>query len=375
MGITIVHKSGKGPARKGAGKALILAGGAITGASFMAGGLKALNDYLDGFSVADFDMYVGISAGSLLAAPLAGGIPPEEILKSLDGTSKKFTKFSAWHYYFPNFLEFLTRPASFAKKLFKDGDASQIHELLPSGIFDNGPIEHYIRKNIENNGLTNSFRSTLKATGKRLYVVACALDDAKREVFGPDEKSDVEISKAIQASTALPGFYKPVRIDGVDYIDGGVQETAAIDLAIGKGAELIVCYNPFRPHTREGRLAGEGIMAVLSQIFRTFFHDRLHVTIEKFRNDPNFKGDIMLVEPKDDDKAFFDLNPLMFSNRIRAACLGFESVMGSIEEHYGNVRDIFARYEIKMTKKRVARESGFLKNAGGDAEKLRKILE
>jgi len=376
MGITIVQKSSGRQARKGAKKALILAGGAITGASFMAGGLKALNDYIKDSSVADFDVFVGISAGSLLAAPLVGGISPEEMLKAFSGRSKKFSKFSVWHYYYPNIYEYLSRPLDFTKKILaKKYDASSIAEILPSGLFDNSPIEHYIRKNIENNDLTNSFRSTKKATGKSLYVVASALDDAKRVVFGPDERTDVPISKAIQASTAMPGFYKPVRIDGVDYVDGGVQQTAAIDIAVEKGAELIVCYNPFRPHTKEGRISGEGIMAVLNQIFRTFFHDRLHVAVEKFKNDPNFKGDIILVEPKDDDKAFFDLNPLLFSNRIKAACLGFQSVMGSIEEHYDEVKGIFTKYGIELTKQRVGRELDFLKEAGDDSEKLRKILE
>lgn len=375
MGITIVQKSNLKKIRPNAKKALILAGGAVTGASFMAGGLKALNDYLKDFSVIDFDTFIGISAGSLLAAPLAGGIGPEEMLKSFDGTSEQFSKFSAWHFYWPNINELMVRPFSFAKKLLSKKNPPSISELLPSGIFDNGPIEHYIRKNIEKNKLTNSFKTTLKASGKRLYVVASSLDGAKREVFGPDENSSVTISRAIQASTAMPGFYKPVRIDGVDYVDGGVQQTASVDLAVDKGAELIVCYNPFRPHTKEGRLAGEGIMAVLNQIFRTFFHSRLHVALDQYRDDPNFKGDIILIEPKDDDKAFFDLNPLLFSNRIKAACLGFESAMNSINEHYSEVAEILNAYGIKMTKKKVSKESESLNTAGDDLERLRKILE
>ena len=66
-------------------------------------------------------------------------------------------------------------------------------------------------------------------------------------VFGADETNDVTISEAVQASTALPIFYRPARIDGVDYVDGGVRHTANIDVAIEKGADLVICYNPFRP--------------------------------------------------------------------------------------------------------------------------------
>lgn len=350
MGITVVQKSDLSRPKKNAKKALILAGGAVTGASFMAGGLKALDDSLKNFSVTDFDIFVGISAGSMLAAPLIAGVAPDEMLLSIGGTSKRFTKFSGWHFYWPNINEYISRPIEFVKKLFQGGAAPSLFELLPSGIFDNSPIEHYIRKNIQHNKLTNSFKSALKATGKSLYIVASTLDDAGRVVFGPDEKSDVPISKAIQASTALPGFYKPVKIDGVDYVDGGVQDTASIDVAMGKGADLIVCYNPFRPHTKAGRLAGEGILTVLNQIFRTFFHNRLHVAVDQYRNDPSFKGDIILVEPKDDDKEFFDLNPLIFSNREKASELGHLSVANSINEHYAEMAKVLAAYGIKMAK-------------------------
>ena len=216
MGITIVQKS-KPRSKVGKGtKALILAGGAVTGGSFKAGGLKALNDYFVNFSVNDFDIYVGISSGSLLAAPLIGGISPESILKSFDGTSHHFSPLSAWHYYRPNLAELIVRPMKFFAKVagllpgrlvrlanrypeWTEGLLSNIwkflekptigtyedmmapileemgsedfpsfFELLPSGVFDNSAIEMYIRKNIERNGLTNDFKKTQKLSGKRL---------------------------------------------------------------------------------------------------------------------------------------------------------------------------------------------------------------
>ena len=55
------------------------------------------------------------------------------------------------------------------------------------------------------------------------------------------------VSRAVQASTALPGLYRPVRIGGRDYVDGGVKKTAHINLAIRHGADLVVCINPIVP--------------------------------------------------------------------------------------------------------------------------------
>lgn len=409
MGITIVQKSDLSKPAKGA-RALILAGGAVTGGSFKAGGVKAFNDYLVDFRVNDFDLFVGISSGSMIAAALMGGISPESVLKSLDGTSGHFAPLTALHYYRPNFSELVSRPLKYMAQLaswlpgslmmlaerspgwsrgllgavwrfvtypslatYEEmmGPIAQaagsgfpsLMELLPSGLFDNAPLESYFRQNIERNRLTNDFAEAYRLTGKRLYISAMRLDGARRIIFGPDEDTSLTISQAVQASTALPGFYKPARIGGVDYVDGGVQETADIDTAVAKGAQLIVCYNPFRPYeaeefvmgftqsqSRGKRLAAGGIMAVMNQIFRAVFHARLRVVLEGFRASPTFRGDIILIEPRADDRAFFALNPLSLRNRIEAARLGFASVRESIEERFDEIAPILAAHGIRMSR-------------------------
>src|SRR5207244_498127 len=112
---------------------------------------------------------------------------------------------------------------------------------------------------------------------------------------------------------ALPGFYKPARIKGVDYVDGGVRRTANIDVAIEHGADLVICYNPFRPFSNrvvrrfipernayklEGRpLADQGMLTVLNQVLRTLLHSRLQLGIRQYQDDPHFQGDIILLEP------------------------------------------------------------------------------
>lgn len=438
MAITIVRKSGKKVA-KTAKKALILAGGAVTGAAFKVGGLRALDDYFGNFNVNRFNVYVGISSGSFIAAPIAAGITPTEILKSLDGRSKHYTQLAPWHYYQPNWKEMLLRPLNFLAEQvmfvpralwdilsgfgeFGPQLAAEIWRLvleptkthydavmqtvtraiatrpmpsllslLPSGFFDNVGIEKYLRSNIESNGLSNSFQKMEKLTGKKLYICAMTLDGAERAIFGPDEKNDVTISEAVQASTAMPGFYKPARIRGVDYVDGNVLETAHFDVAVSHSAELIVCYNPFRPvdnkvmlqflrekneFVSEGRrLADNGIITILSQIFRTVFHTRLHHMIEQYAYDPHFKGDIILIEPSASDMAFFDLNPLIFSNRLKAAWLGFESVRNSVNDRYDEIAEIFAKYGIRMNRRHIASDTKRLKVSGGDMKQVRAILE
>ena len=76
MGLTLIRKSGVARPKRAPKVALVLAGGAVSGGAFKVGGLKALNDFLVDRKVTDVDMYVGLSAGSILAASLAGGISP-----------------------------------------------------------------------------------------------------------------------------------------------------------------------------------------------------------------------------------------------------------------------------------------------------------
>src|SRR5512147_2725237 len=107
MGLTIVHKSDLSTRKRNPRVALVLAGGAITGGAYKLGGLKALDDFLVNRKTTDFDVYVGLSAGAFLAAPLAGGVTPPEMLRALEGTSEEFTQFRAFDFYQPNYTEFV----------------------------------------------------------------------------------------------------------------------------------------------------------------------------------------------------------------------------------------------------------------------------
>ena len=113
MGLTIVHKSDLTTRKKNPRVALVLAGGAVTGGAYKLGGLKALDDFLVNRKTTDFDIYVGLSAGAFLAAPLAGGVTPPEMLRSLDGTSEDFTYLSPLDFYNPNLAEFAHKPLEF----------------------------------------------------------------------------------------------------------------------------------------------------------------------------------------------------------------------------------------------------------------------
>ena len=107
MGLTLIRKSDGARRKRKPTVALVLAGGAVSGGAFKVGGLKALNDFLVDRKITDLDLYVGLSAGSILAVSLAAGITPDEMIKVLDGTSSGSTSSRPFDFYNPNLREFV----------------------------------------------------------------------------------------------------------------------------------------------------------------------------------------------------------------------------------------------------------------------------
>jgi len=228
-------------------------------------------------------------------------------------------------------------------------------------------LERYLRRNFEAAAIPNDFRDLYRSTKKELYIAAMNLDTAERVIFGHDEDASVTVSQAVQASTALPGFYKPARLNGVDYVDGGVRRTANIDVAIEHGADLVICYNPFRPFSNrirrtqkngryeiEGRpLADSGILTIINQVFRTLLHSRLQYGLRQYQDDPNFRGDIVVIEPKESDRSFFQLGAMAYWQRLAAARFGYMSVSESIERNYDLIKQILDSYGLVMTRRQV----------------------
>ncbi len=428
MGLTLIRKSDSTRPKRDPRIALVLAGGAVSGGAFKVGGLKALDDFLVGRKIVDFDTYVGLSAGSILAVSLASGITPDEMVKVLEGTSSRFDQLRPVDFYNPNWGEFASRPAKFLYDLLTylpsvgsdlarglpglpDAVGSALSAFLrepsytrfeaavmrliehvspkreipaltnhiPSGFFDNGSLERWLRRNLQRIGMPNDFRAFERKRNRRLFLSACDLDTAERVVFGADENSEVTISQAMQASTALPIFYRPARINGVDYVDGGVRHTANIDVAIEKGADLIICYNPFRPflnridaedrssaYFANGRyLADRGMKVVLNQVFRTLLHSRLKLGIQRYLADDRFQGDIVLLEPRETDANFFGVNPLAFWKRAEAVEHGFESVRQTIEQNYDQLRSVLSKYGLEMNRNVARRKAERVRAARG----------
>jgi predicted acylesterase/phospholipase RssA len=228
--------------------------------------------------------------------------------------------------------------------------ALSLFELLPAGLLDTTGMQKYLAHLFATRGQRDSFDSL----ARELYIVAVDLDAGEAVAFGEPGHRDVPISKAVQASIALPGLYRPVRIDGRDYVDGGVKKTAHINLAIRQGADLVICINPIVPihnDTRGGPLGGhlsnKGVTYVLDQALRIMLHGRMQYGLERYGLEhPDV--DILLVEPQHDNLEMFSFNIMRMSARRLVAREGYTSVAETFARHRASYARMLKRHGIVL---------------------------
>jgi len=127
--------------------------------------------------------------------------------------------------------------------------------------------------------------------------------------------------------------------------------------------------------TKDTRISDNGMFGVFNQVFRTLYHSRLQYDIQRYQEDKNFKGDIILLEPKEDDTVFFQMNPFAFWHRARAAKSGFESVKHSIEDRFEDIKKILNSYGIEMTRETVEKDAAKIQKAANDDQGIMEVLE
>lgn len=176
------------PQQKPARVALVLGAGASRGFAHI-GALKILEA-----NKIPVHMIVGTSAGSFVGSLYAYG----------------FTSFQL-------------------QKIANTLDKSEIIDLtLPDNGFVKGErLEEYVNTMVRN--------TPLEKMRIPFYAVAANIQNGQETVF-----SRGNTGTAVRASCSVPGIFRPVKIDGRMYVDGGVVSPIAVDAARRLGADLII---------------------------------------------------------------------------------------------------------------------------------------
>lgn len=318
--------------------ALALAGGGPLGAIYEVGALCALQESLDGIDFTQLDSYVGVSAGGFLAAGLANGITPRELCDSfIESDTAKVGPNGGDDIFDPSWLlrpayaEYAQRAAGLPLALWKAafGGLRELGRLIPTGVFSNDDIHRRLGVLFSKPGRSNDFRR-LKS---RLVLVATNLDSAAPAAFGTPGLDHVPISRAVQASSALPGLFPPVLINGQYFCDGALTKTMHASVVLDEGVDLLLCLNPLVPfdatkpltprvmsrgNQRIPRMVEGGLPTVLSQTFRAMIHSRMELGMKHYeRAYPNTT--IILFEPDHRDPEMYLANTFSYSQRRQLA--------------------------------------------------------
>ncbi len=359
----ITAKKAANPVKSNLKTGLALAGGGPLGGFYELGALCALKDCIDALNLNDLEVYVGVSSGSFLVSALANGISTEEIADIFAFNHKTQTPFNPDHFLRPAYKLFLSKAAdipfvaydalfSWLQNPFHTSVVDILEKfgsILPNGAFNNSSLEKFIAHVLNSKHSTNDFRQLQK----KLFIVACEIDTGKIATFSTEENSDVPISKAVQASSALPGLYAPVNIKGKFYVDGALRRTMNASAALDQDVQLLFAVNPIVPFESEqildekSKLLKAGLPMILSQTFRSIIQSRLKSGLDKYTTHYP-KADIILVEPNNDDEMLFNTNLFSYSNRDKLCEYAYQQTRVQIQQKIDVIADILQRHNYQI---------------------------
>jgi len=302
------------------------------GGAWLTGGLEALARET-GWDPGSADHIVGTSAGSLMGALLAADIPPwfmvahsaGEVFEGLEGPDgreaagadrsggavfrleRRIPRIGpgSWSMIGHG----LTRPNSHTV-------TAVICGLLPEGVISNEPLKDTVRRAVA--GTWPDHPS--------LWVVACDYSTGHRVPFGRQGEPRAEIADAVAASCAIPGFYRPVKIAGKRYVDGGVWSTSNLDLLTGDPPDLVVCLNP------TSSLHPPQAWNPAHQVAHFFRRASGRVLGSEAKRLRAAGAEVVLVQPTDEDHAVMGANLMATRNRNRVIATAIETVGRQLRE-------------------------------------------
>ncbi|MDQ6734213.1 MAG: patatin-like phospholipase family protein [Nitrospirota bacterium] len=346
--------------------ALALSGGGFTGYLFEIGALAALDDlFEDGFTVNEFDLYIGVSAGSAAASLIANGISPAEIFQA-NVTGERPYYFERRDIFVPAMDQGFTSMARAVRqfgaicKLYLRNRREmslielleKVQQTLPCGIYTLDPFAQYLERTFSIKGLANDFPSLPHP----LYIPAIDLEDGQSVLFGDEGWQHIPISKAIIASSAAPIYFCPVRIADRDYIDAGIGRLACFDVAPKMGVDFMVIIHPSsligrggnrpRPTTTNGQ-PYRGFLSIADQAARINLEARFSLALDLYiKQSPDR---FFVISPQTSEALVFDRSFLSFRDRIDLLSYGYFATVQIIKEDFARIRAVFARHGLSIS--------------------------
>jgi NTE family protein len=242
----------------------VLGAGGVLGGAWLTGALHAIASET-GWDPGSSEYIVGTSAGAMVGALLACGVPPWFMVAHSAGEAvgglrdargdpaasadrAAGARFSlhrgapalgpgSWRLA----LSSLARPYRYSPGAVMAG-------WLPLGPFSTEPLKDTIRRACEDSW----------APHPNYWAMAVDYGTGERVAFGREGAPPAELPDAVAASCAIPGFFRAAEIAGRRYIDGGVSSASNLDVLAQERLDLVIALNPMSSlHASAPRTLGE----------------------------------------------------------------------------------------------------------------------
>ena len=348
---------------------LALGGGGPLGGIYEIGALRALDEALEGLDFNNLDVYVGVNAGSFVAANLANQLTTAQLCRIFVRHEAEVHPFHPEVFYRPALREMGRRlravpgllGSAVSRFVRNPHDQSFLEAMTilaqaaPAGLFDNAALEDYLQRAFTTSGRTNDFRELRR----QLYVIAVDVETTDAVCFGEQGLDHIPVSRAIQASMASPGLYVPVQVEGRYCVDGTLRKGLHASVALDKGADLVLAINPQVPidaraaeaagtmHADE--LTGSGMPNLLSQMYRTMVYSRIQKGIAQYARDYP-EQDVVLFEPTREDAVLFNSSVFSFRSRRQVCEHAYQMTRRDLLRRADELEPLLARQGIRLNR-------------------------
>ena len=222
---------------------LVLGAGGVVGQAYQAGVLAGL-ERMARWDPRDADLIVGTSAGSVTGAVLRVGVPASDLAAMSVGEKLSRRGGALLERLMPDSEPLPVPSMASLIRLWRPPSPALLNRvahrpwafrpevaamtLLPRGRVD----------------ITDRARGLHEMVGESwpegLWICAARRNDGARVVFGREGSPQATLASAVLASCAIPGYFKPVTVDGKEYFDGGVHSVTNADVLRNEGLDVVI---------------------------------------------------------------------------------------------------------------------------------------